>query len=1531
MKLRLPRPCYRCWLAVLLTLALPAGALAVEATPQQKATYQRLSGLVSRAALRSHVEFMASRGSRLTGTPGCDQAADYIRDYLRQVGIKQIKTERFPITAPQVVEDRVPSELSLPGTGLRMKIYPLWPNSVRTCKLPSQGVTGRLLWGGSGELPDLDGKPVAGNIVLMDFRCGSHWLNAARLGARAVVFVEPEEPAIRGEAESKYLSVPVNIPRFWIGRREGQQLLARLVSQPEVTAKLTCDVVWRPAQGQNILATIPGSDPELRQQKIYITAYYDSMSIVPDLAPGAESACGIASLLELAKLLAQNPPRRTVVFMATSGHFEAMAGIRAYLGRHLYDLETGRRTGPARFLWLIPYTRHYPQQIHLLTALDLSSRTSRVGIFYKGWYYDFREDIQRDFSTLGRIFRENGERIAGALGTTADEACADGINPISGKPWRTFIPGKVALENEPFTLGGGRGVAFVTTDDTRAMVDTPFDLPDYVDFKNLATQVAFLACSYQELLNDPKAPIEEKPIFRKMTLNGGFAMLTGQVVRFDPRKGLIPKAPVAGSLVTVRPGEGALSVGKIIRQAYMGVRGDMPQLVNSRGEFEFFGVPTVNAYGYRKGVFLDAYHLNEETGDIDYAPDLGVDGNKAYSIETVMTMGRKQATVVVFPCATLTLYDIVDPVYLVTLPDIYIYNGATDAEPRAYGYAISRPEQWVSHVADVGLVFTEPGSRIKITMALGPGAPRLLLLDSDPKHPSGQGFQVMGNQVIRNLPLQVARDMWQLDESRIRTLAKYRIINANLNRMHRRAADNIRRAEAALARCDYSSFDGFARAAWGYESRAYPEVQATTDDVVKGVLFYLMLMLPFAFFLERLLFALPDLKLQIMGTVGIFIAIFLVFRFIHPAFDITMNPLVILLAFIMLALSVLVIGMVLAKFESQLKALQTKMGGIHRADIGRISVAFAAFSLGISNMRKRRARTFLTCVTLILLTFTVLSFTSVVSETRFNDRYSPGVPRYNGLMVRNAVWAPLEESAFRLLNDEFGGKPRLAGGPASESPLKGRVVVARAWYSPSLAGQDEQSFIKLTCNKSEKAYNVRSAVGLCAGERYVTKPQQMLKWGRWFAPDERYACIIPSAVAQMFNIRPEDVGKAKVQFAGMTLNLVGVLDTYRFRRLTDLDKEPLTPVDFIQMAKMQRSGQQQGQQAGFQEYLHLSPDDAIFIPYDLSLNLGGKVQSVAIDFVTAEEVHRVLKELMPRLGYNLYAGMNGEIRRFSSISATSVTGLVDLLFPIAIAALIVLNTMLGSVYERVREIGIFSAIGLAPSHIGLLFLAEAFVFSILGAIFGYLIGQGTAKVITAFNLLPGLYLNYSSLSAVASTSIVILTVLLSTLYPARKASEVATPAIERRWKVPEPEGDDWTIPMPFAVTGEQAAALNAFMSEWFHAYEEYSIGDFVTQNVEASDIVTNLGKGYSLKLMTWLAPFDLGVSQRAELRTIPTDMEDVYEIVLLLHRESGDVSSWKRVNRRFLNTLRKQFLIWRTLTAEDRERYLGGAAATSAA
>ena len=790
----------------------------------------------------------------------------------------------------------------------------------------------------------------------------------------------------------------------------------------------------------------------------------------------------------------------------------------------------------------------------------------------------------------------------------------------------------------------------------------------------------------------------------------------------------------------------------------------------------------------------------------------------------------------------------------------------------------------------------------------------------DPNNPD----DVVRNGAITNTALRVAKDMWNLDDFRIGNLARFRIVQLHdptnpLTHLHDLAKEDIDNALAAYAKQDYEAFDAYSRQAWANEARVYPQAQQTANDVVQGVIFYLFLLIPFAYFLERLMFGYSDLKRQLLAAFGIFLVIFTIFSQIHPAFSIgSVNPLIILIAFVMLALSVIVSLLVWGKFEEQLKQFNKTVSGVHKADVGRASIAFAAFALGISNMRRRKERTLLTCLTLVLLTFTVLSFTSIVNTIRYNDVGAPGIAGYNGILLRLPTWDALQQPAFRLLNDEFGGR---------------FAVAPRAWFFGTQQGQ--QSFLHLT--RAHLGTDVKGVAGFTPQETQVTGMDKALIAGRWFNTGDTYAAIIPKGVAGSLQIQPADVGKVTVNFSGVPYLVIGIVDPDKFKGIKDLDNESLTPVDYqAQQAQGSASGGAGGgaaaAQQGFQEYLHLDPDNVLYVPYRTLINMGGDLRSVAINMGSAATVDTQLKSLMPRLDLNLYAGENGQNHRFSAIGATSSQGLVNIIIPILIAALIVLNTMLGSVYERVKEIAIFSSIGLSPVNIGMLFVAEAVVYGIIGAVSGYLIAQGLAKLISWLHILPGLYLNFSSTSAELAIGLVVGVVLLSTIFPARKASEVATPAVDRTWRVPDPEGDVWKITLPFAVAGAQAPGINQFLAEWFRAYEEQSVGDFLTQGIRTGAETMPLGPGYRLTGRVWLAPFDLGVSQTLELDTAPTDLQDVYAVNLTLTRVSGDVSNWKRVNRRFLNVLRKQFLIWRTLTAEQRERYMdiGSAGVTNA-
>ena len=373
-----------------------------------------------------------------------------------------------------------------------------------------------------------------------------------------------------------------------------------------------------------------------------------------------------------------------------------------------------------------------------------------------------------------------------------------------------------------------------------------------------------------------------------------------------------------------------------------------------------------------------------------------------------------------------TIYDLVDQRYLRTLRELEVYDALTDSAPEKFGMSKPWQQEGVSAAEPIALVYSEPNTRIKVGMAYGQIGKRLLLIKatkSGMKNPTlytGEGFVVRENGRIRMTPYVVVRDMWWLDENRSRLYKRFGISSDRLDQLHQYASEYLARAETELLQNDYQQALKLARAAWGYESRAYPDVKQTGNDVVNGVMFYLALLMPFAYFMERLVFGFPNIHKQILGSFGIFLLVFFFLSQVHPAFQITTTPVIILIAFVVLALTVIVISIIIRKFEEQLEKIRQEGNKVYKADVGRLSASAAAFSLGISNMRKRKGRTILTCCTLVILTFTVISFTSVRTFMHPNRTSLPQVtPRYTGLLIRDQYWRPLEEPVLTSVRNDM--------------------------------------------------------------------------------------------------------------------------------------------------------------------------------------------------------------------------------------------------------------------------------------------------------------------------------------------------------------------------------------------------------------------------------------------------------------------------------------------------------------------------------
>lgn len=109
---------------------------------------------------------------------------------------------------------------------------------------------------------------------------------------------------------------------------------------------------------------------------------------------------------------------------------------------------------------------------------------------------------------------------------------------------------------------------------------------------------------------------------------------------------------------------------------------------------------------------------------------------------------------------------------------------------------------------------------------------------------------------------------------------------------------------------------------------------------------------------------------------------------------------------------------------------------------------------------------------------------------------------------------------------------------------------------------------------------------------------------------------------------------------------------------------------------------------------------------------------------------------------------------------------------IGIGALLVMVTMMGSVNERTREIGIFRAIGFRQTHVMQIILLEALVLGIFGGIAGFILGNLAAWGIIPMVIENGGFagVNYKlggiSLLMAAALS------LLASLYPALKAGRM---------------------------------------------------------------------------------------------------------------------------------------------------------------
>jgi len=740
--------------------------------------------------------------------------------------------------------------------------------------------------------------------------------------------------------------------------------------------------------------------------------------------------------------------------------------------------------------------------------------------------------------------------------------------------------------------------------------------------------------------------------------------------------------------------------------------------------------------------------------------------------------------------------------------------------------------------------------------------------------------------------LRSAGDLWRVNEARLQILRDKGIANPSIEDLHSRSYDLLL---AAASEDSAGRQDALATGAFFSEGPVYREIRSLFNDLIRAILVLLCLCVPFAFALERLLVGSTSIYWQIFWFAAIFAGAFLILLLTHPAFTVSNTPLIIFLGFAVLTLSSVVAVMVMWKFEVELKSLQGRGSTVHATDVSRFGTIAAAVSMGISTMRRRPLRTGLTSITVIILTFTIVCFASFESRKGIVRYPLAPMPDHPGVFVHLPNWQTLDPAILNMIRGIWSAEVA----DTRTCPLYWRI--SGQGRGPLITREDGSAPLAMSgligLDPAELSYRT----GL---SRLLGAEQGQMGGRVWMT----------AAVAEELGVAEND----RVLVDGLALQVGRILEPDRISVQRNMDGSDLLPLDTGSPLPGPAGAEGIERQLG---RMTLPADSVLIVDDVTATRLGATLRAVTLYPPDTSAATSIAEDLARMLPMPIAATRMDGVYRHVLGTQLRASGVSDLFWPALLGGLVILGTMLGSVSDREQEIETFSALGLAPPHVAGLFFAEALVYSVIGGLGGYMLVQLSVMILaplSAGGVVSAPVINYSSTNTVMALLIVMATVLVSAVYPAIKASRSANPGVLRNWRLPAPKGDSIDLVFPFTVSQYDLTGVVSFLKEHFDHFGDLGLGRFLARDTR---LVRLPNDKIGLAAQLALAPFDLGVSQSFDLRSKPSEVQGIDEIEIHIRRTSGQPKDWRRLNKVLLNDLRRQFLIWRSLSRESMESY----------
>lgn len=449
------------------------------------------------------------------------------------------------------------------------------------------------------------------------------------------------------------------------------------------------------------------------------------------------------------------------------------------------------------------------------------------------------------------------------------------------------------------------------------------------------------------------------------------------------------------------------------------------------------------------------------------------------------------------------------------------------------------------------------------------------------------------------------------------------------------------------------------------------------------------------------------------------------------------------------------------------------------------------FSIAKQNLRRRRLRFVLTLTSVIVLAMSFVTFTSFSTGYGLtSSSYKAGNPNSEGIMVRRPMpsnlpatltFLPLETSTITWLEN----KPEVS------------IVAPKFESVPSLDS------IGALCSSSRPSERLLlfGVLGIQPSlEERITHIDEAVIQGRYLDDDERNGVLISSGAAERLGVGVGGELSLSKGVSTLKVFLVGILDDRSFSLIRDIDAQPLVPRKQIRIEGDPPT-------IGMEP---CDPSEVIVINWRTSLEFFQTVflSRVDIGLRDPDSMLSLARRIALERDLLVWSAYDGMVRRVGLAEYLEAKGM-PIMIPWIIVVSNVVITMLNSLFERRKEIAILSSLGLNPSHIGGIFMAEAAAIGIVGGGIGYLLGLSGYRATLALSLAVEVRQKVSAFWCLASVGVAVAAVLAGTGV-ALRSSAVITPSLLRRWTMDQGTKDSngqWEFQMPIRLHEDDVDAL----------------------------------------------------------------------------------------------------------------------------